>query len=46
MNGRNPMERKQRIRALDERREQLEKNRTGDVSIFDAAWLRPHFSFC
>lgn len=25
MNGRHPMERKQRIRALDERREQLEK---------------------
>ncbi len=22
------------------------KNRAGDVSIFDAAWLRPPFSFC
>lgn len=28
MNGRNPIERKQRIRALDERREQLEKDQT------------------
>lgn len=28
MNGRNPMERKQRIRALDERREQLEKEQS------------------
>ena len=28
MNGRTPMERKQRIRALDERREQLEKEQS------------------
>jgi len=28
MNGRNPFERQQRIRALDERREQLEKDKT------------------